>query len=80
MAGHMAPLSKAMKNYLVSMVELGDGSLWQPESAGQWRTAEGLERRKLVRRYGATFKLLPKGYEVGSRVLEELEQQGLSAG
>lgn len=78
MAGHMQPLSKAMKNYLVAMTMLGEGSLWQPESAGQWRTAEGLERRKLVRRYGATFKLLPKGYELGSRVLAD--QERVSAG
>lgn len=62
-------LTPTMRRHLRELAELGPEAGWGPQSSGEWRCAEGLERRGLldrnVSRGYKPFGLTKFGFEVG---------------
>lgn len=70
-------LSAAMRSNLAELAQIADTNYgeasWGPESPGEWRCAEALERRGLLRRNVSRgrrpFSLTPEGLEAGRAAL-----------
>lgn len=65
---HSERLSRTMERHLRELAALGPEAGWGPVNAGEWRCAEALERRGLLRRNVSQgmrpFSFTPEGYEV----------------
>lgn len=62
-------LSPTMRRHLAELAAIGREAAWGPESSGEWRCAEALERRGLLQRNvsrgSRPFSLTRDGYEAG---------------
>lgn len=73
MTARERPLSAAMRSHLTALAAIAEGNYgeayWWPETSGEWRCAEALVRRGLLRsnpnRGQQPFALTKKGYDVG---------------
>jgi hypothetical protein len=64
-------LTPTMRRHLRELAEIGPEAAWGPESSGEWRCAEALERRGLLQRNvsrgSRPFALTSEGYAIGQR-------------
>ena len=64
-----ARLTSTMKRHLRELADIGPEAGWGPGSPGEWRCAEALARRGLLKRNASknykAFSITAEGYEVG---------------
>lgn len=71
----MKVLTPTMRKNLEELAEIADrnygDAFWGPETPGEWRCAEALERRGYLKRHvsggGRPFELTPEGYDAVRR-------------